>query len=290
MHIVLGGTGNVGSALVRILLEQGQPVTVVTRRPEARAALEARGARVAIADIRDAQQLRQVLRTGERAFLLNPPADPATDTVAEERRTVNAILDAVRGSALDKVVAQSTCGARPGDGEGDLNVLYEFEQGLADLDVPASVVRGAYYMSNWDAALETARSDGVVHTLYPSDFALPMVAPADLGRVAAQLITSPPDDAGIHEVEGPERYTPADVAAAFAEALGRSVEAVVVPREEWEASFEALGFSRAAAASYAAMTAATLAGGFADPARVERGTTSLQQYITALVARGGHRD
>ncbi len=289
MDIVLGGTGHVGSALTRALLERNRPVTVVTHRPEARAGLEALGARVAIADVGDARQLCEVLRSGDRAFLLNPPADPASDTVAEERRTVRSILEAVRGADLDKVVAQSTGGARPGDGEGDLNVLHELEQGLMELDVPAAIVRGAYYMSNWDASLDTARSEGVVHTLYPADFPLPMVAPGDLGRVAARLITSAPDDVGIHEVEGPQRYTPTDVASAFATALGRPVRVVVTPREQWQSSFEALGFSRPAAASYAAMTAATLDGGFADPSQVERGTTSLQAYVGALVARTAHQ-
>lgn len=285
MHIILGGTGHVGSALTQTLLARNQPVTVVTHRPEARAQLEARGARVAVADVHDPDALRSVLRRGKRAFLLNPPADPSTDTVAEERRTVQSIVDAARGAGLEKIVAQSTGGARPGDGEGDLNVLYELEQGLEALPVPTAVIRGAYYMSNWDAALETARSEGVVHTLYPAGFVLPMVAPADLGRAAARLITAPPGESGVHEVEGPQRYTPADVADAFAKALGRPVKAVVTPREKWEDLFKALGFSDPAAASYAAMTAATLDGKFADPSKVERGKTTLQEYISALVSR-----
>jgi uncharacterized protein YbjT (DUF2867 family) len=283
MHIILGGTGRVGSALTQALLDRNEPVTVVTRRTDARAPLERQGAEVAVADIHDPDGLRDVLRQGTRAFLLNPPADPSTDTVAEERRTVRSILDAVRGADLEKVVALSTAGARPGDGEGDLNVLYELEQGLAALPVPSAVVRGAYFMSNWDFALESARAEGVVYTLYPTEFELPMVAPRDLGRHAARLLTDPPDQTGIHEVEGPERYTPADVAAAFANALGRRVDAVAIPRGEWESSFKALGFSDEAAASYAAMTAATLDSDFAT--HVERGETTLESYITDLVTK-----
>lgn len=285
MYIILGGTGHVGMSLTQALLDQNQPVTVVTHRPEARTDLEAKGATVAIADVHDTEALRAVLRRGTRAFLLNPPAHPSTDTVAQERRTVRSILEAVRGAGLEKIVAQSTGGARPGEGEGDLNVLYALEQGLEQLTIPTAIIRGAYYMSNWDAAVETARTQGIVHTLYPADFALPMVAPGDLGRIAARLITAPVSEGGIHEVEGPERYTPADVAAAFANALGRPVRAVVTPRAQWEASFKALGFSDEAAAAYTAMTAATLDGEFADPTRVERGNTTLQAFITALVSR-----
>jgi uncharacterized protein YbjT (DUF2867 family) len=283
MHIVLGGTGRVGSALTHALLASDQPVTVVSHRPDARAEWEAEGAEVAVADIHDADALRDALARGSRAFLLNPPADPSTDTVAEERRTVHSILDAVRQANPDRIVALSTYGARPGNGQGDLNVLYELERGLDALSIPTAVVRGAYFMSNWDMALDPARAEGVLHSLYPADFALPMVAPQDLGRFAARLLSGPSARTGIVHVEGPERYTPTDVADAFAEALGRSVEVSVTPREAWEPSFRELGFSDEAAASYVAMTEATLNGDF--PAPIERGETTIHDYVAALVTQ-----
>ena len=162
-------------------------------------------------------------------------------------------------------------------------MLYELERGLADLPVPAVVGRGAYFMSNWAFALDVARSEGVLHSLYPADFALPMVAPEDLGRAAAQFLSAPSARAGVHHVEGPERYTPTDVADAFVEALDRPVEVAVTPREAWEPSFRRIGFSEAAAAAYAAMTEATLADDF--PSDVERGRTTLRDYVAALVFR-----
>jgi uncharacterized protein YbjT (DUF2867 family) len=50
-----------------------------------------------------------------------------------------------------------------------------------------------------------------------------MVAPEDLGRVAAGLLQEPVRQTVIHPVEGPERYSLNDVAAYFAAALGRAV-------------------------------------------------------------------
>jgi uncharacterized protein YbjT (DUF2867 family) len=91
----------------------------------------------------DVDALRAILRTGRRAFLLNPPADPSTDTDEQERRSVAAILQALEGSGLERVVAESTMGAQPGERLGDLNVLYEFEQGLRRQPIPASVIRRA---------------------------------------------------------------------------------------------------------------------------------------------------
>jgi uncharacterized protein YbjT (DUF2867 family) len=284
MHIILGATGRVGSAVAMTLLDQGEPVTVVTRDPRRAEPFTRRGAVAAVADVHDADALRGVLQQGRSAFLLMPPADPSTDTVAEERRAVASITRALKGTQLRKVVVQSTYGAQPGEGLGDLAVLYDLEQAVAELEVRASVIRAAYYMSNWDSALGTARDEGVVHTFFPPDFHLPMVAPADLGRVAARLLTTQVEHTGVHYVEGPAAYSAGDVARAFAQALGHDVRTVEVPRSAWLATFRSLGFSAAAAASYARMTEIALEG-TERPEAPERGRTTLAEYVSALSDR-----
>ena len=68
-------------------------------------------------------------------------------------------------------------------------------------------------------------------TMLDPDLRLPMVAPHDVGVAAADLLTRPAPETGVHFVEGTERHTPADVASAFGSALGRSVEVTVTPGE-----------------------------------------------------------
>jgi uncharacterized protein YbjT (DUF2867 family) len=164
-------------------------------------------------------------------------------------------------------------------------VLHEFEQGLRRQAIPASIVRAAYYMSNWDAALPTVRAEGRLDSMLPADLQIPMVAPDDLGDAAARLLTGPAQGTGIHPVVGPRRYSPDDVAAAFAAALGRPVEVAVTPRGEWRAAYRKLGFSEAAADAYARMTAVSVDGGFELPTSAERGPTTLEAYVQALVER-----
>lgn len=129
MYIVVGGTGHVGSAVAKTLLDEGEAVTIVTRDREKAGAWQRRGAEVAVADVHDVASLREVFCRGQRAFLLNPNADISSDTDQEERETVRCLLEAIEGSGLEKVVAQSTLGAQPGKECGDLNVLYELESG-----------------------------------------------------------------------------------------------------------------------------------------------------------------
>jgi uncharacterized protein YbjT (DUF2867 family) len=287
VHIILGGTGHVGSALAEALLARKEAVTIVTRDASKARGWEQRGARVAIVDVHDADGLRRVFRTGRRVFLLNPPALPSTDSEAEERKSLTSILSAIDGSGLEKIVAESTYGAQPLErgGGGDLGVLYEMEQALAAQPIPSSIIRAAYYMSNWDSAVETAAQKAVVYSFFPADFRLPMVAPSDIGHVAADLMTEPIERTGLHYVEGPERYSAADVAAAFSAALGRTVSVNVIPRDRWIQTFRRLGFSDAAADSYAGMTAITLER-LELPAAPIRGTTSIERYVRGLVRDG----
>jgi uncharacterized protein YbjT (DUF2867 family) len=287
MNIILGGTGQVGSATARVLLKRGEPVTVVTRNADHGAGLKHAGARIAVADIRDVARLREVFRTGTRAFLLNPPADPSGDTDAEERANVAAIVKALDGSGLAKVVAASTYGARPGARCGDLTVLHEFEEKLQLQSVPAAINRGAYYMSNWVGMLDAVRSTRALPSFFPADLALPMVAPQDLGEAAMRRLLEPASDTGLRYIEGPDRYSPRDVANAFSDALGMTVEIETIPREAWEETFAQFGFSNVAARSYACMTGTVVDGETERPDDPERGTTTLREYIRSTVEAAG---
>jgi len=284
MTIVLGANGHVGSAVAQSLLRQGQEVLVVLHKQDQVDDWKQLGARSAVADVKDSSALNHIFKHGDNAFLLNPPSPPNLDAVVEETTSVDAILKALQGSGLKKIVAQSTYGAQPGKNLGDLGVLYHFERGLMQQTIPTTIVRGAYYMSNWDMSLKTANREGIVHSFYPVDFALPMVAPEDLSAFAARFLLEAEDHTGLYFVEGPQQYSALDVAAAFSDALGKEVKAVETPREKWKDTLISQGFSSASADSFIRMTQATL-DSKETPADVLRGKISLLDYINGLVSR-----
>jgi uncharacterized protein YbjT (DUF2867 family) len=283
MHIILGGNGHIGSALAQTLLSQGESVTIVSRSSSSIPVWQKRGAQVEVVDVYNTIKLRNVFAKGKRLFLLNPPANPATDTDVEERKTLVSILEAIENSDLEKIVAESTYGAQPGHQIGDLGVLSEMEQQLAAQPIPFSIIRAAYYMSNWDFALQTARQDGVINTFFPTDFVLPMVAPRDISQLAARLMTEPVESTGLYNIEGPERYSPLDVAEAFAKALKKPVKAVEIVRDQWINTMQKMGFSNEAAKSFSNMTTIAMEGDLPTRDVVIRGAISLKNYIVELV-------
>ncbi|MEI2383838.1 NAD(P)H-binding protein [Breoghania sp. JC706] len=284
MHIILGGTGQVGAAAARYLLARAEPVTIVTRDASHGESLRAVGAEIAVADIRDARSLHDVLARGRRALLLNPPANPAGDIDVEESAGVAAILQALEGAPLEKVVVVSTYGARPGSHCGDLTVLHALEQGALAQPIPAAINRGAYYMSNWLLSARQARETGRLVSFLPADMPLAMVSPDDLGEAAARRLLEPADDIAPWHVEGPRCYTPRDVADVLSGLWGRQIQVEEVPPGEWEACYRQAGFSAASAQSFAGMTGVVADGGIETPADPVRGPTGLESYLRAALS------
>ena len=285
MYIILGGTGHVGSAVVKSLLDKDEKVTLITRDAEKAKVFKKKGAFIEVADVLETEKLKAIFVTGQRLFLLNPPPLPNTNTVAEEKKTLSSILKALKGSGIKKVVCESTYGAQKGDGIGDLGVLYDMEQQLHKMDLSVTVIRAAYYFSNWDTFLATAEKEGKIYSLYPADFKLPMVAPEDIGKIASKLLQEPIEKAGLHFVEGPEKYSSADVAKAFSEALGKTVNVISVPKDKWEETLMQMKFSKIAATSMSAMTENTLNEDYKVTSEPLRGDTTLYEYIKQLVLK-----
>lgn len=284
-HLVLGATGHVGSAVVDTLIANGQSVVAVIRDAGKADQFLEKGIKVAIADAHNVEELRQAFAQGDRLFILNPPADPSTDTVKEETQTINNIIEALTASSVEKVVALSTYGAQPGDRLGDLGVLYHMEQLLSGLDKPTTILRGAYFMSNWESALAEAKTDGLLHSFYPADFKLPMIAPQDLGLIAAHLLMEPVNSTRLYHAQGPSHYSPADVAHAFAKALGHSVDCIEIPEVNWKNAMISAGFSAIAAESMSAMTKATLEAKMQPDPQALRTATTLEDYIGNMVRK-----
>jgi uncharacterized protein YbjT (DUF2867 family) len=288
MYIVLAATGHIGSQVVEDLRTADQDIFAVTHDADKASSVTGGPVTGIAVDLKDSDALRDVFRKGKRAFLLVPQAPPTSDTNAEELLTAKSIADAVAGSNLEKVVVVSTYGAQEGDAIGDLSVLWEFERMIKATGVPMAVNRGAYYFTNIDNLFDAAVKTGELPTPFADDLVMPMVSQIDLGKVAVARLTSSLEDVGIRYVEGPRRYTFADVAAILSEAFGRHVSLKHVPRDGIEESYLNLGFSEAAARAYTNMTLASLDGPELPDGPV-RGEITLEQHIKSKMASSDGR-
>jgi NAD(P)H dehydrogenase (quinone) len=241
MFAITAITGKVGGVVADTLLIAGCGVRAVVRDAAKGAPWKARGCEVAVADLGDADRLARALEGSKAGFILLPPVfDPKPD-FRDVRATIVAIRGALAQARPPKVVALSTIGADAAQ-PNLLNALRFLEQALADIDLPITFLRAAWFMENaeWDVA--SARERGIVTSyLQPLDRPVPMVSTHDVGRVAADLLREDWTGVRIIELEAAKRTTPNALAAAFAKALGRPVRAEIAPRREWEQTFRAQG-------------------------------------------------
>lgn len=241
MYAITGITGQVGGAVARTLLGTGKAVRAVVRDTAKGREWADRGCEIALANIEEAASLTAAFRGAEAVFVLVPPNfDPLPEF--PEARAIGATLkSALEAARPGRVVYLSTIGAQASQS----NLLTQhtmIEKAISPLATPLTIFRPAWFMENcrWDVA--PARERGVIPSfLQPLDKVVPMVATADIGRMAAEILQENWSGRRVVELEGPKRVSPNDIAATFARLLNKPVRMEVVPRQSWESLFKAQG-------------------------------------------------
>ena len=240
MFAITGITGQVGGEVARNLLAARQTVRGVVRDVGKGKAWAECGCELVAADINDAASLTAAFEGVDGVFVLVPPNfDPSTD-FQEARKIGETLSGALEAARPGRVVYLSTIGAQA----SHANLLSQhtiIEQALGSLPVPITFLRPAWFMENcnWDVA--PAKSGVIQSFLQPLDKPVPMVATADIGRLAAELLQERWNGHRVAELEGPHRVTPKEIAASFASLLGHPVRVEPVPRETWESLFKSQG-------------------------------------------------
>lgn len=286
--VITGANGNTGKVIANTLLEQGKKVRVVVRSAEKGAAWKAKGAEVAVADLGDAQALKNAFEGAEAAYLMIPPNMAADDFAAYQRATGEALVAAVAQSRIARVVLLSSIGAHLPSGTGPIAALGVVERALAKLPVSATFLRPAYFMENLASGF-AALEHGIYPTFHKPDQKFDMVATRDIALLAVDLLVHPRSKPGAPatvELTGPEPTSINDLAALLSKQVGKPIAAQASPLEAMVPALMGFGFKPSLAAAYQEMTSAMHTGTlkFEHPTPT-RGATSLAAYLPALLGR-----
>jgi uncharacterized protein YbjT (DUF2867 family) len=203
MFFVAGASGNAGGAVVRALLDAGQPVRALVRR----AGALPDGADEVVGDLNRPETFADALDGVTGAFLLS----------GYER--LDELLGNLGGA---RVVLLSSSAAPSGDMTNAVARYHiESERAVAASGLPYTFLQPNSFMSNVFRWLPQLRDGDVVRQPF-AGVAVAMIDPDDLGAVAAAAV------AGGHEgrtyrLSGPESLRPAEQVAIVAQAIGRDV-------------------------------------------------------------------
>lgn len=281
MYVITGISGNTGSTAAAALLAEGHPVRALVRNMDRAAAWRERGVELVEGDVTDPESLARAFEGADGAYAMIPadPQDPSP--VDFYRVAAEAIRQATASAGLGRLVLLSSEAAHLADGTGPIMGAHHAEAILNGGASYTVFLRPSFFQENWRPVFGLAREQGVMPSMMqPLDAARSQVATADIGEEVARLLTEPTPPA-IVELAGPIDASAADAAASMANALGREVSAVPVPRDAWAEMLIGAGLGHPYAALLCEMYDSINAGHvrFSGEGEMRRGRRTLDHTV-----------
>ena len=200
MILVTGATGNVGGAVVRALVEAGEPVRALVRGSSAPL-----GAELVKGDLYDPSTI---------------PFD-GVDAVFFMSGYPAELFTAARDNGVERVVLLSGSSADGGDRANAISrYMMDSEDALKASGVPWTILRPNFFFSNTFQWLPQLRAGDVIRESFPGA-ASSGIDPADIGAVAAAALTADGHAGQTYRLTGPEVLRLADRVRILGEALNR---------------------------------------------------------------------
>lgn len=219
--LVIGATGTIGSLVVQGLARQGADVTALVRKTGT-LSLPA-GVKGAVADLTDVASMRRAMAGVRTLFLLNALA---ADEVTQSLQALNV----ARELGIQRIVYLSVINADLYTDVPHFAGKYTVERMIESLDLPATILRPAYFMQN-DVQIQPVVEGYGVFPMPIGAVGCAMVDARDIADVAvAELLRRDRAPAPLPrltlEVVGPEVINGPQAAAVWSQALGRDIHYV----------------------------------------------------------------
>lgn len=254
MYTIIGVTGHVGHVVATHLQNLNLPFKAVVRNEARAAVLQQQGIVTAVAELSDAAALTAAFAGSEAVFVMTPPLFASEEPMAEHDAMLEALTIALKTTSPKKVVYLSSIGGQHENGTGAIKKLYDMERAFSKLTMPTAAIRAGWFMENFTGNVEGIRETGkLMSFIAPVSKVVPMIATADIGLLATNLLQEEWQGHRVLELAGAEPYSCEDVAKAFENLLKRPVEAEAISETAYEDAYLSFGFTPKASVLMAEM-------------------------------------
>ena len=228
--LVMGATGRQGGAVVEDLLSRGYQVRGMTRKPESKKAQRLRdlGVEIVAGNYQEPETMQAAMQGIERAFFYSGFSRNELD----EGRNV---IDAAKTASISHLVYSTGAAADPERGVPG-SVKGQLEVYLIASGVPYTVIRPVAFMENFRGQQKMIAERGFIDSRAP-DANVAFITVPDIGFIVGEVFAVPDDWRGRAVTIAADEMTLSELAATFGRVMGRDVEYVRQPLEEYLAGF-----------------------------------------------------
>jgi len=281
MILVAGGTGFVGSRIVRELRLRGQAVAVLTRDAK-RAASRFSGLSVELreGDVRDPASLEPAARgadvvIGCQQFPNSPIENPSRGDTFEEvdaKGTEN-LVAAAKAAGAKRYIYLSGAGAAPEAPYHWFRAKWRAETAVRESGLLYTIFRPSWLYGPEDKALNRFLGMSRLLPFVPlignaGEQRLQPVFVDDVGRAVAEALIHPTADNQVFEIGGPEILTMKEIVGTALEVSGRRRLLISAPKSVMKLAASVLQFAPGRPLTPGAVEFITL-DALADPTRAE---------------------
>lgn len=222
--LVIGGTGTVGSEVVRQLAARGEDLRVLVRSEQKKQSLP-KGARGLIGDLNDRESLQRAMQGVEKLFLLTPLSEN------EGKEGINAV-EAAKAAGVRHIVYMSV---------HDVSKLPEAPHFKSKIDIQAAIEKSGipytFIMPNNffqnDYWFKQVLLD---YSVYPQPFGdagLSRVDSRDISEAVVNALTQRGHEGKRYALVGPDILTAKGTASSWSHALGKEIRYGGNDLENW---------------------------------------------------------
>lgn len=192
MITITGASGNTGSKIANLLLDNGAQVRVIGRSEDHLRSLKDRGAEIMVGDQSDKEFLIKAFSGSDGAYLIIPPKLDAEDVRAYYNQLGDIAVEAIKRSGLKKLVFLSSLGAEQDFGTGPVLGLHDVEKKLEELsDVDIVILRPGYFMENTLWNIQLIKNEHINGGSASPDAQYYMIATKDIAAKASEFLVDP---------------------------------------------------------------------------------------------------
>jgi len=231
MILIIGGTGKVGSELVKQMAETKSPARVLVRNAEKAKKVEGLGLEVVVGDLTNLISIEDALKGIEKMFLLTPPSPNEADLK-------NSIIEIAKRTGVDYVVLLSGAGADLNSPISQAQQHAKSEAYLKASGLAFTILRPYFFMQNFFNQADTIKgnfgggikSEGAIYGNF-KDGKIAMVDTRDIAAVALACLTENGHNGQTYIITGGETITNAEAAEKLSTVLGKKINYVDIPSE-----------------------------------------------------------